>query len=102
MINELGLNNADNLALAHIKAVKPVDTSRIVSKNTSFLKNKFNLGVTETIKTYQYILDSYTFHKNSTKARFIVTTSKCSVKQFPKYSCLKANIQPIKHYNFKT
>lgn len=57
LINELGLNHINNTNATYIKANKPVD--KIVSENTSFLKTKFNLEVTD-ITNYKtpYILDS--------------------------------------------
>ena len=42
LINELGLNDVSNIT-TYMKAIKLVD--KIVSENTSFLKNKFNLEV---------------------------------------------------------
>ena len=45
LINKLGLNNVNNITSTYIKAIKPVD--KIVSENTSFLKNEFNLEITD-------------------------------------------------------
>ena len=48
-INELGLNNVNN-ETTYKKATKPLD--KTVAENTSFLKRKFHLVVTEIIKIF--------------------------------------------------
>ena len=44
-INNIGLNNVDNITSGYKKATKPVN--RTESGDISFLKNKFNIEVTE-------------------------------------------------------
>ena len=45
LINELGLSNVNAITTTFLKAIKPVE--KIVSNNTSFLKDKFNLEIDE-------------------------------------------------------
>lgn len=61
MINELGLNNVNNVISTDAKATKPVD--KIVSENTSFLKNELNLEVPEISKNLSNINWTSEFHK---------------------------------------
>ena len=61
MINELGLNNVNNVTSTDTKATKPVD--KIVSENTSFLKNELNLEVPEISKNLSNINWTPEFHK---------------------------------------
>ena len=44
-INVLGLNNVNTITSTYMKAATPVE--KIVSNNTSFQKNKYNIGVSE-------------------------------------------------------
>ena len=44
-INEIGLDDVNNINVTYVKATKTVD--KIVLENKSFLKNKFDLEVTE-------------------------------------------------------
>ena len=61
MINELGSNNVNNVISTDAKATKPVD--KIVSENTSFLKNELNLEVPEISKNLSNINWTSEFHK---------------------------------------
>ena len=61
MINELGSNNVNNVISTDAKATKPVD--KIVSENTSFLKNELNLEVPEISKNLSNIKWTSEFHK---------------------------------------
>ena len=61
MINELGLYNVNNVISTDAKATKPVD--KIVSENTSFLKNELNLEVPEISKNLSNINWTSEFHK---------------------------------------
>ena len=60
-MNELGSNNVNNVISTDAKATKPVD--KIVSENTSFLKNELNLEVPEISKNLSNINWTSEFHK---------------------------------------
>ena len=82
LINELALINVNSTTSTHIKATKPVDKN--ASDITSFLKEKYNLEVTSINKKPPNIYWTPKLHKNSTKAKFITSPTKCSVKPLSK------------------
>ena len=61
-----------------MKTIGPVE--KIVSDDTSFLKNKFSLKVDEINKKIPNIYWTRKLHKNLTKARFIIAAPNSSVK----------------------
>ena len=70
----------------------------------SFLKNKFNLEVSEINKRLPNIYWTLKGHINPTKARFIIAVPKCSVKtlSIAVTAALKLIYKQIENYNFKT
>ena len=79
MINEL-LLNVDNIT--YVRAIKSVDKRSV--NNTSFLKNKSNLEVSQINKKLPNIYWTSKLHKNPIKAGFIIAARVCSVKTLVK------------------
>ena len=94
MINELGLNNVNNVISTDAKATKPVD--KIVSENTSFLKNELNLEVPEISKNLSNINWTPEFHKkpyqNKVSNRDTQIPNETTFESC--YSSIEVNIQP--------
>ena len=94
MINELGLNNVNNVISTDAKATKPVD--KIVSENTSFLKNELNLEVPEISKNLPNINWTPEFHKkpyqNKVSNRGTQIPNETTFESC--YSSIEVNIQP--------
>ena len=65
-----------------MKAIKPVD--QILSDNTSFLKNKYKIEVSEINKKLSNVYWTPKLDKNPTNSTFIIALPKCSVKPFSK------------------
>ena len=91
------LNNLNNITSTYTKPTKP-------SQNASFLKSEFNLKVTKINKKLPNIYWIMKLRKNLTKARFIITAPKCSMKLMSKdvIAAPKVIYNQIEHYNFKT
>ena len=94
MINELGSNNVNNVISTDAKATKPVD--KIVSENTSFLKNELNLEVPEISKNLSNINWTPEFHKkpyqNKVSNRGTQIPNETTFESC--YSSIEVNIQP--------
>ena len=73
-------------------------------ENTFFLKNRFNLKVTELNEKLCNTCWTPKLHKDPTKIRFIITAPKSSVKPHSKAAITALNLiyNQIEHYNFKT
>ena len=79
MINELRLN-VDNIT--YERAIKSLDKRS--ANNTSFLKNKSNLEVSQINKKLPNIYWTSKLNKNLINAGFIITARVCSVKTLVK------------------
>ena len=83
-ISKLGLNNVNNVTSSYRKPTKPLDEippkTEKISEKTAFLKNKFNIDVTEINEKLPNIYWTPKLHKNPTKARLTVAAAKYSVK----------------------
>ena len=102
LIKELGLENTDNTSPTYMKVSKPINN--IVSANKTFLKNKFNLEVSECNHRLPNIYWTPKLHKNPSKARFIIAAPKCSVKPLSKAvtAALKLMYKQVENYNYKS
>ena len=97
----MNLSNVSNITSTCTKATKTVD--KIVPENTSFLKDKFNLEVTDINEKLPNICWTPKLPRSPTKARFIIAAPKFSVKPLskPVPAALKLLRNQIKYCNFK-
>ena len=58
--------------------------NQVIFGHTTFLRNKFNLGVDEKKKKIPNISWTPIFYKHPSKARFIIASPQCSLKRFSK------------------
>lgn len=84
-----------------MKVSKQVD--KIVSNNTSFLKNKFYPEVAEINRNLLNIYWTLRLHKNPTKSRFSMTPSKFPMKPLPNFATAASKLiyRQMENYNFK-
>ena len=98
----MNLCNVSNITSTCTKAIKTVD--KIVPENTLFLKEKFNLEVTDINEKLSNNCSTPKFHQSPTKAGLIIVGPRLSVKAFSKAvsAALKLLHNQIRYCNFKT
>ena len=97
----MNLSNVSNITSTCAKAIEMVD--KIVPENTLFLKEKFNLEVTDINEKLSNICWTPKLHQSPTKARFIIAVPNFSVKPLSKAvsAALKLLHNQIKYCNFR-